>query len=81
MTTEAQSRLSRLDHQDYYHWLETTIQRLKGYLQGIFTETDQDARTWAADETGLNLSTFPQDSPCYSRRSPQSKLSRLKARP
>jgi hypothetical protein len=36
---------------------------LKGYLQEIFAETYQDARALAADETGLDLTIFPQDSP------------------
>lgn len=36
---------------------------LEKYFQDIFTESYRDAREIAADETGLNLTTFPIDSP------------------
>jgi hypothetical protein len=36
---------------------------LKNYFQDIFSETYSDARALAADETGLNIDTFPKDFP------------------
>lgn len=36
---------------------------LKNYFQTIFVETYSDARALAADETGLDITTFPQDCP------------------
>jgi hypothetical protein len=36
---------------------------LKNYFQNIFSEIYSDARALAADETGLNIDTFPKDCP------------------
>jgi hypothetical protein len=36
---------------------------LKNYLEKIFAEIYSDARALAADETGLNIDTFPKDCP------------------
>jgi hypothetical protein len=36
---------------------------LKNYFQNIFSEIYSDARALAADETGLNIDTFPRNSP------------------
>lgn len=36
---------------------------LKPYLENVFLESYQDARELAADETGLNISSFPKDCP------------------
>jgi hypothetical protein len=36
---------------------------LKNYFQNIFSEIYSDARALAADETGLNIDTFPEDCP------------------
>ena len=36
---------------------------LKNHFQTIFTETYNDARALASDETGLDIATFPQNCP------------------
>ena len=36
---------------------------LKNHFQTIFTETYNDARALASDETGLDIAAFPQDCP------------------
>jgi hypothetical protein len=40
-----------------------TSPSLKRYFEEVFDECYQEARKQAADETGLSLDTFPQDSP------------------